>query len=311
MSVADDSTPVLVPGAFVPVFPRRWTRPGTMTGVPTSHLSADLRLFRSELALVFGRRRNQAALAVLAAVPILIGVAVRWSSPPSRGGGEGPAFLSLITGNGLFVALTALSAALPLFLPLAVSAIAADSIAGEAGSGTLRYLLTVPVGRARLLGVKFAAVVVFALAAVSVIAVVGTLTGLILFGGGPATLLSGATVGFGSGLLRLALVVGYVTFCLVGLAGIGLFVSTLTEQPIGATIGIVVLAVTSQILDAVPQLHVIQPFLPTHHWLDYGELLRDPIGFSALVPGLLSAAIYALVFGTAAWARFGAKDVTS
>jgi ABC-2 type transport system permease protein len=307
MSVADDSTSALVPGAFVPVLPRRWTRPGTMTVMP-SRWAADLRLFRSELALVFGRRRNQAGLVVLAAVPVLIGVAVRWAGPASDGGG--PAFLSMVTSNGLFVALTALTASLPLFLPLAISAIAADSIAGEAGAGTLRYLLTVPVSRTRLLVIKFAAVVVFTLAAVGTIAVAGTAIGLALFGGGPATLLSGATVSFGGALFRLGLVCLYVAACLVALAAIGLFVSTLTEQPIGATIGIVVVAVASQILNAVPQLAAIGPYLPTHYWLDYGELLRDPIDYSALVPGLLSAGIYLAVFCSAAWARFSSKDVT-
>ena len=304
----DRAPALLVPGAFVPVLPRWSTKPGRMSVMP-SRLAADLRLFRSELALVFGRRRNLAALFALAAVPVLIGVAVRWAGP--RSGDGGPAFLSLITGNGLFVALTALTVSLPLFLPLAVSAIAADSIAGEAGSGTLRYLLTAPVSRARLLAVKFAAIVVFSLAAVGVIAVVGVGLGVLLFGAGQATLLSGATVGFGAALVRLGLACLYVTFCLLALGAVGLFVSTLTEQPIGATIAVIAVAVTSQILDAVPQLAVIQPYLPTHHWLDFGELLRDPIGYSTLMPGLISASVYIVLFGSAAWARFGAKDITS
>ena len=297
-----------VPGAFGPFAPRGWTRPGRMSVMP-SRLAADLRLFRSELALVFGRRRNLAALVALAAVPVLIGVAVRWSDRANGDGG--PAFLALITGNGLFVALTALTVSLPLFLPLVVSAIAADSIAGEAGAGTLRYLLTAPVSRARLLTVKFAAIVVFTLAAVGVIAVVGIGLGVLLFGGGPATLLSGATVSFGGALVRLGLVCLYLTFCLLALGAVGLFVSTLTEQPIGATIGVVSVAVASQILGAVPQLAVIQPYLLTHYWLDFGELLREPIAYSALTPGLISAAVYIALFGSAAWARFASKDITS
>src|SRR4051794_32619926 len=67
-----------------------------------------LRLIRSELRLVFGRRRNLALLAALACVPVLIGVAIRLSEGPRRGGGDdgggGPAFLGSITQNGLFVA---------------------------------------------------------------------------------------------------------------------------------------------------------------------------------------------------------------
>src|SRR3954465_12337865 len=80
------------------------------------------RLLRSELRLVFGRRRNIALLAALACVPILIAVAIRLAGGAGGPrGGEGPAFIGSIAGNGLFVAFTALVVTLPLFLPLAVS----------------------------------------------------------------------------------------------------------------------------------------------------------------------------------------------
>jgi ABC-2 type transport system permease protein len=88
-------------------------------------------------------------------------------------------------------------------------------------------------------------------------------------------------------------------------------VSTLTEQPIGATIAILILAVGSQIMDAVPQLSAIHTYLPTHYWLAFGDLLRQPIAADRTIPGLLSALSYAAIFGTAAWARFGGRDVTS
>src|SRR4051812_24228364 len=80
------------------------------------------RFLRSELWLIFGRRRNWAGLAVLASVPIIIGVAVKISPPGGGGGGGGPDFFGSITSNGLFVALAALTVELPLFLPLAVAA---------------------------------------------------------------------------------------------------------------------------------------------------------------------------------------------
>jgi ABC-2 type transport system permease protein len=269
----------------------------------------DLRLFRSELMLVFGRRRNWAGMAVLAAVPVLIAVVVKVTSGPR--GGEGPDFFTSITSNGLFVSLAALTLELPLFLPLAVATIAGDAIAGEANLGPLRYLLTAPVHRTRLLATKLAALVVFTAAATGLVAAVGSGIGLALFGGGRLTTLSGTQIGFGEGVWRLLLVCGYLTVCLTALAAAGLFISTLTEQPIGATIATVGLAVTSQILDAIPQLHVIHPYLLTHNWFGFGDLLRDPISTLSIGHGLLSAAIYVAAFGAAAWARFAGKDVSS
>ena len=268
------------------------------------------RFLRSELMLIFGRRRNWAGMLVLAAVPILIAVAVKlWASP--QGGDGGPNFASQITENGLFVALTALTLELPLFLPLAVAAISADAVAGEANLGTLRYLLTVPVQRTRLLAVKYAAIVVFAIAATLIVAGVGAGLGLVLFGGGKVTLLSGSQASFGAGLWRLVLVCGYISVALAALGAIGLFVSTLTEQPIGGTVAILILCVGSEIMDSVSQLSAIHPYLLTHYWLGFGDLLRDPIATQQVTKGLIVSVVYAAIFWTAAWARFASKDVSS
>jgi ABC-2 type transport system permease protein len=273
---------------------------------------ASTRFLRSELWLIFGRRRNWAGLTVLAAVPILIAVAVRFSGgDDGGGGGDGPDFFASITDNGLFVALSALTVELPLFLPIAVAAISADTIAGEANLGTLRYLLAVPVQRTRMLAVKYTAVVIFAVVATLFVATVGALVGLALFGGGPVTLLSGSQVSFGEALLRLLAICGYLAAGLAAVGAIGMFVSTLTEQPIGATIAIVMLTVASFILDSIPQVAWLHPYLLTHWWLSFGDLLRDPVALDGIRQGLISAACYTVVFLAAAWARFSGRDVTS
>lgn len=270
----------------------------------------DTRFLRSELWLIFGRRRNWAGLAVLAAVPIIIAVSVRISGP-AEGDSGGPDFFASITGNGFFVALAALTVSLPLFLPLAVAAIAGDSVAGEANVGTLRYLLTVPVHRTRLLLVKYAAIVIFSIAATLLVAAVGLLAGLALFGGGPVTLLSGSQIGITEALLRLLAVCGYLAAGLCALGAIGLFVSTLTEQPIGATIAVVIANVTSFILGSIPQLEWLHPYLLTEYWMAFGDLMRDPVHTAEISRGLVTAAAYTVVFWAAAWARFSGRDITS
>jgi len=273
---------------------------------PRRHISS--RFLRSELALIFGRRRNQAGMGILAAVPIIIAIAVKVSKPRP---GRGPDFFASITSNGLFVALAALTLELALFLPLAVGAIAGDSVAGEANIGTLRYLLTVPVGRTRLLAVKFAAIAIFSMVATMWVSLVGAVAGLSLFGGGEMTLVSGTQIGMGQAALRVLMATIYLGLCFASLGAIGLFVSTLTEQPIGATISVVVINVMSFILDSIPQLSWLHEWLPTHWWMSFGDLLRDPIAWSDVTRGLLTAAGYSLVFWLAAWARFSSKDVTS
>jgi ABC-2 type transport system permease protein len=282
-------------------------RPVTPTARPR-YRGSFRRLYASELALVVRRRRNLALLAVLSVVPLVIGIAVYLSTPR---GGEGPAFLGQITGNGLFLVFTALTVSIPVFLPLVVGIVAGDSIAGEAGAGTLRYLLTVPVTRGRLLAAKTLAVTTFTAMAVLVVAVVGLVAGAVLFGLGDVTLLSGDTVSIGNGLLRTLAVAAYVTVALLGLAGAGLFVSTLTENAIAAmatTLGVVVL---SALLDAVPQLSAIHPYLLTHNWLGFGELLRKSVDTASLLRWSGLHLAYAAVFLSLAWSRLTTKDITS
>jgi ABC-2 type transport system permease protein len=265
------------------------------------------RFLRSELRLIFGRRRNQAGLGILAVVPIILAITVKVATPRE---GRGPDFFASITSNGLFVALSALSIEMGLFLPLAVGTIAGDSIAGEANIGTLRYLLTVPVNRTRLLAVKFTSIAIFSMVATAWVSLVGALAGLALFGGGEMTLLSGTQIGMGPAVLRVAIATVYLGLCFASLGAIGLFISTLTEQPIGATIAVVVINVMSFILDSIPQLSWLHEWLPTHWWVSFGDVFRDPIAWGDLSRGLLTAAGYSLVFWLAAWARFSDKDVT-
>jgi ABC-type transport system involved in multi-copper enzyme maturation permease subunit len=201
-------------------------------GVPTG------RLLSSELRLLFGRRRNQALLVVLALLPVLIGIAIRVSNGPSEPG-EGPPFLERVSGNGLFLSFTGLAAVVPFFLPLTVGVVSGDAVAGEAQTGTLRYLLTVPVSRTRLLLVKY------------------------------------------GGL------------------------------PVAAMATTVVLAISSQIFGAIPQLDWLHPFLFTDQWLAFADLLRDPVPTGAMVDGLVLQAAWITVALTIAWSRFTTRDITS
>ena len=270
------------------------------------------RLVRSELSLVFRRRRNQALLAVLSSAPILVGVAVRLASGDGDGAnGGGPPFLDQITQNGVFLVFTGLVVALPLFLPLAVAVVSGESVAGEASTGTLRYLLVVPVNRTRLLAAKYAGIVVFAVVAALTVAMVGLVVGLLLFPRGPVTLLSGSTVSYADGLGHALLVSLYVAAMLAAVGAIGLFISTLTEVPVGATAATAVLTIVVQIIGAIPQVSVLHPYLFTHWWLAFGDLLRTPMALDDVGRGLATQLAYIAVFLTLAWARFNHRDVTS
>jgi ABC-2 type transport system permease protein len=125
------------------------------------------------------------------------------------------------------------------------------------------------------------------------------------------TLLSGTQVSLADGLGRVLLMTLYLTVGLSALGAIGLFVSTLTEQPIAAMTTIVLVNVMMFILDSISQLEWLHPWLLTHWWMMATDLLRDPIYTGNITRGVITAAVYAAAFWLAAWARFSGKDVTS
>lgn len=271
-----------------------------------------VRLLRSELRLMMSRRRNQIGLLVLAGVPVLMAIAIKLNGIHHHGhGASGADFVSQITSNGLFVPFASLTLELTLFLPMALAMVSGDAIAGEAREGTLRYLLTVPVGRTRLLAVKYLGLIVGALVAVTVVVLAGLGCGVALFGAHPMLTLSGTNIGIGEGTWRLLLSGLYVAAGLCALAAVGLFISTLTEQPIAVTVAVMVVTSAMWIVDAVPQLAFMHGWLLVDRWPAFSDLMRQPPVWDTMLPGLFVDLVYAVVALLAAWARFADKDITS
>src|SRR5215472_12871275 len=84
----------------------------TTSGTPSlaSELRHWLRLFLSELRIVYRRPRNMAMLAVLAAAPIFLGIVLKFNTPgpgdgPPNGAGE---FIGQVAENGVFLSLLAM-----------------------------------------------------------------------------------------------------------------------------------------------------------------------------------------------------------
>jgi len=267
-------------------------------------------LYLSEISVLFRRRRTWAMLATIALIPIALASAVALSSSTIPAG-EGPPFLDRVSHNGFFVGFTALVVAMPLFLPLTIAVVSGDSIAGEANTGTLRYLLIAPVSRARLLAVKFFGAIVFSFAAIFTLLLSGLVIGAALFHIGPVTLLSGDVISLPAALYRLFLLLCYGTISMIGLSALGIFISTLTVIPVGAMAATVVISTVMQILDNLPQVAVIHPYLISHNWLGFADLLRSPMDFGSFATNAIVQLCYVGIFGALSYSRFSTKDILS
>jgi ABC-2 type transport system permease protein len=281
-----------------------------------------------ELVKLVRRPRSWVSLALLCGLPVLVAVfvAVTHLAPPP---GQGPALLSAVLSSGQLYPAAALAIVLPLFLPVAVAVVAGDSIAGEAGSGTLRYLLARPVGRARLLTAKLVTLIVYTLSAVVLVTITAYVTGILLFGakpvaatsGGPTTSniavsqvptsLSGTALTPADILLRTAGAVGFIAVSMLGVGAIALFLSTVTDSALAAALGALAALITSQVLVTLNAASSVSPYLPTRYWLAWVDFFRDPVVWRNIERGFAVQAVYVVVFLGAAWAHFATKDVTS
>jgi len=267
-----------------------------------------------EIRKLFRRPRTWFTIGLLDLLPTIVAVLLAITHIGPRPG-EGPAFLSAVLTNGSLFAVAALAIVLPLFLPIAVSVVAGDAIAGEAQGGTLRYLLIRPVGRTRLLVAKLAATFVFVAVAVLVVAITGFVAGRLLLGDQPlsaaVTSVSGSTLSPGQVAWRIAISVVYVVLSMLGVAAIALFLSTMTDSPLSASLGALAALVGSSLLLTLDAAHSLQPYLPTRYWLSFVDLFRDPILWRNVLRGVGLQCLYVAVFLGAAWANFTTKDVTS
>ncbi|MGN6634783.1 MAG: ABC transporter permease [Oryzihumus sp.] len=271
-------------------------------------------MIRVELVKLARRPRTWLTILLLNALPTLVAVLVAVTGV-TVSPGEGPAFLSAVLANGSLFAVAALAIVLPVFLPVAVSVMAGDSIAGEAQNGTLRYLLIRPVGRTRLLVAKLVSTVVFVLVAVVTVAVVGFLVGRLLLGHQPLSeavvSVSGSALSPAQLVWRIALTIGYIAFSMLGVAAMAVLLSTLSDSPLAASLGALAFLIGSSLLLTVDAARSLQPYLPTRYWLSFVDLFRDPILWSDVQRGAALQAAYVVVLLGAAWANFLTKDVTS
>jgi len=281
-------------------------------------------VIRVELVKLVRRPRNWVSVALLCALPVLVAVflAVTHLAPQP---GQGPTFLSAVLNNGSLYPAAALAIVLPIFLPVAVAVVAGDAVAGEAGSGMLRYLLARPVGRTRLLVAKLVTLVTYVLVSVVLVALTAYAAGTLMFGSQPVTVTSGgpttasvaATSLSGTGLtpvellFRIAGAVAFIGVSMLGVGAIALFLSTVTDSSLGAAMGALAVLVTSEVLVQLNAAASVNPYLPTRYWLAWVDFFRQPILWRNIDRGFAIQGIYVVVFLAAAWASFATKDITS
>lgn len=254
-----------------------------------------------------GRLRTRWVFAVLLVLPLLVVAAFALGDD----GDGGQSFADLATlGSANFTVFMLLVTA-ELLILIVAALFVGDAIPSEASWGSLRYLLIAPVPRGRLLTAKLAVGLASTLVAMTVLLLWVLAVGGLAYGFESLNLRAGGSLDWATTLTRLAVAAAYIFFSQLPFAAIAFWVGVRTDAPLGA-VGVAVLAaIISGILNALDALGDFRKALPNHYAREWIALFTQDADYSALLPGLLWASLYATVFLALAYRHFGRKDVLS
>lgn len=267
----------------------------------------------TEIRRQASRRRTQLALGFMVLLPLVVLIAFQLNQGDEHGdgGGQFSQFATLATAGGLNFALFTLLVSSGFLLVVVFALFCGDTIASEASWGSLRYLLVIPVPRSRLLTVKLVVAVAYSAVALLLLTGVGLAAGTARYGWHPLRPPIGGELSAGAGMLRLLAVLGYLMATLLVVAALAFLLSVVTDAPLGAVGGAVLLFIVSSILDQITALGNVRTALPTHYNDAWLGLLSTPAQTDSVVMGCVSAVSYVTVFFSLTWWRFLRKDIVS
>ena len=265
-------------------------------------------LLRTEWAKVLRRPRTYVALGLVVVVPAIVGFAL-WANPPGEGG-EGPRFFSAAISTGLLFPAAALNIMSRFLLVVVIGLFAGDAIAGEAGTGNLRYLLLRPIGRGRLLAAKLIVATSLALIATTLLAGTATLVGGIAFGFKPLDLPPFFVhQSVGNLLIHIGMATGYVAWSLASVVAFGFMISVMTQSAAGAAGAAVGFGVVSEIMNEITALGSIRDVLPLRYFDSWQTLFWSNHVSDDMWTGLLLPIPYVLGLLGFTWWYFRRKDI--
>jgi ABC-2 type transport system permease protein len=278
-------------------------------------------MIRIELAKQWRRPRTVLTFAALAAFSIVLTIALAASGAGQiERVGDIP-LLVVPNKSGFSVPVIALASTMKFFRPLAVAIFAGESVAGEAGWGSLRYALSRPVSRSRYLFSKLIVALLFSVAAVVLVPLAALVVGTIAFGWHPFTAIDGSassalhstvvTFGGSAALGRLAVGTAYVAAGMTSIFAFAFLLSTLTTRPFAAVAGGVGLTIVSRVLNAdyLPGVAVLNSYMPNNDVDLWQHFFQQPAQTSGMLHFLGLQVVYVTVFLTAAWWWFTRKDI--
>ncbi len=216
--------------------------------------------------------------------------------------------------NGWFFGFFFMSA-LWVHIPIVLTIVAGDQIAGEANAGTFRFLLTHAVSRSRIITAKFIVTLIYT--AVTVLFIGGLTVGLSLatFGSGDLLVIRRGLLVIPESQLPWLFLAAYglATLSMFVVSSLCFFFSSLTDNSIGPIIATMAVIIVSILIITLPfeLFQAIRPFLFLHYFDAWQKVFDDPIPWSTIRMNVAVLIGFMAAFFLAAVVHFNRKDILS
>ena len=201
-------------------------------------------------------------------------------------------------------------------MPLLVALVTGDLVSGEIADGTIRFLLTRPASRTKILLAKWIAGIVYTLLLLLFLGVIALFLSRAIFGVGDLIHINSEvmTVIQSNDLnWRFAGAFGIAFLSLAVVATLAHFLSTIMDNsitPIVATMAIVIIFTIIGLFD-LPSFDIFQPFLFTTHMISWKDMFEDPIPINAIIEScIILFAHITLLLGASIYI-FNRKDINA
>jgi len=177
--------------------------------------------------------------------------------------------------NGYFVCYVLLQLLL-VHVPLLIALIAADMISGEANMGTLRLMLTKPIGRTQFILAKFFAACIYTILLLIWLAILALFVSMLIFGTDDMFVLKNnyaVQIESADIFWRYAGAFCFACLAMITVAALGFFLSQFAENSIGPIVATMSVIIFFTILStmSIPIFNLIKPYLFTTHMVAWKE----------------------------------------
>ncbi|HEX3510885.1 MAG TPA: ABC transporter permease subunit [Solirubrobacteraceae bacterium] len=244
-----------------------------------------------ELRKLASQKRTYLGFGLAILLPLIFVISQLIRGQPPRGADN--VFASEIFQSGLATPVLMLTFLAPFFLPLIGSLVAGDIVAAEDNNGTLKTILTRSVDRGQVFAAKVLAACTYGASAVFLSAIVGVVAGVGAWGFHSVRTFSGSTVSASEALALVFAAYACFLIPLLTIVCIGVLLSTATRNSAAAIVATLGVTLVLFIVQQIPGLEGLHPYLLTQQYFAWQGLLRTPTDWAPILHSLWLCALYA------------------